>query len=481
MNRNIHTIREMRNYLNILFLTCFCVGGFSTQVTAQQASIEAIHADINQGTHIIYANSGTDISSAIVNRSNTWVPSGDVIGVMISVNGDTPTLVSSKTLADSLITYGNWPTTPTQTPFVQINNPGYVFNPARFSGGGGLVHDIIIWPTKIAGGNTTVITSDTQRIRALYINAAAFRVTNSDVLGLAGTLNLETIYPQINAIAENVGLSANTQDLEFFIKLDDFPAKRIGTTSTAVDPGKQYGMVIPNFRIRDYYPILPINQAFRGSAHLLQVYAREKNLVNTIGIAEFMVDASNSFPVELLAFDGYMDNHKVQINWASSNERNNSHFIVQKYLHTQEVYTNIGRVEGVGFSDTINHYQITDLEPVVGINTYRLIQVDIDGTAIVTGQTLEIRYQLGGDKMEMVQAYPNPFASSTNLQVRIPEAGAARVEVYDVMGKRVSVQHEDVQAGMNDITLSLVDHRSGTYLYRINLNGETISGKLIKQ
>lgn len=470
----------MRNYLNILILTCFCVGGFSTHVTAQQASIEAIYVSINN-QNIIYANAGTDITSVNVNPSNTWIPSGDVIGLMVSVNGDAPTLVSSEILPANLITYGQWPANASQTPFLQINNPNYVFNPARFSGGGGLVHDIIIWPTKIAGGNTTVITSDTTRIRALYIDAAAFKVTNSSVLGLAGTLNLETIYPQINAIAENVGLSANTRDLEFFIQLDNYQPVRIGSTSHAVAPGNQYGMVIPNFRIRDYYPVLPINQAFRAATHRLQVYAREKNLVNTIGIAEFMVDASNSFPVELLGFDGYVDEHKIELNWASTNERNNSHFIVQKYLHEQEVYTNIGRVAGIGYSDTTNYYGITDSEPVVGINTYRLIQVDMDGTAVVTGETLEINYQLAGEKLEMVQAYPNPFKSTTNLQVRIPEAGELRVEIYDVMGKRVWTQQEEVHAGMNEIRLSLADHRSGTYLYRLNLNGETISGKLIKQ
>jgi Fe-S cluster biosynthesis and repair protein YggX len=65
--------------------------------------------------------------------------------------------------------------------------------------------------------------------------------------------------------------------------------------------------------------------------------------------------------------------------------------------------------------------------------------------------------------------------------VRIPEAGELRLEVYDVMGKRVWTQSEEVIAGMNEVNLNMADHRSGTYLYRLNLNGETISGKLIKQ
>jgi len=302
----------MRNNLNILILACFCIIGLLPSAHAQQAVIQAINADIANanGTRIIYANSGVDVTSTIVNRSSTtWVPTGDVIGLMVSVNGDTPTMVRSATLNADLITYGNWPANGSQTAFVNINQSNYVFNTARFSGGGGLVHDIIIWPTKIAGGNTTVVTGDTVVLQALYIDAAAFRITNSTVLGLSGTLNLETVYPQINAIAENSGLSANTRDLEYYIQLDNYAPQLLGRTSFSVAPGNQYGMVVPNFRIRDYYPYLPINHAFRGSAHLLQIYAKEQGLVNTVGIAEFTVDASNSFPVELLGFDGYMDKH----------------------------------------------------------------------------------------------------------------------------------------------------------------------------
>lgn len=472
----------MRNNLNILFLACFFMSGFFTQAVAQQAKVRTASVNFNGGTNIVYANTAVPIYTNNVNMGTVNIPVGDDLGIMISVDGDTPTLVANEILSKAIIPYGTFPTNlNTQDVSVQINNSGYLFNPARFSGGGGLVHDIIIWPTKLGGSNVIVSTFDTARFQVLYIDAAAFRVMNSSVLGLTGVLNLETTYPQINAIAENVGLTANTRDLEFFIQLDNYNQVKIGATSNAVAPGNQYGMVIPNFRIRDYYPVLPINQAFRASTHTLKIYAREKNLVNTVGFAEFMVDASTSFPVELLGFDGYMDNHQVQLSWASSNERNNSHFIVQKYLHDQEVYTNIGQVKGVGFSDTINHYSLVDAEPVVGVNTYRLVQVDFDGTSVVAGETLEIMYQLAGEKMEMVQAYPNPFQDATTLKVRIPEAGELRLEVYDVMGKRVWIQSEEVIAGMNEVNLNMADHRSGTYLYRLNLNGETISGKLIKQ
>ena len=476
----------MRNYLNILILACLTIGSFFTQVVAQQAIIQATNVDINQGTQtlpIVYANSGVDIQAPVINRASTFVPAGDVLGLMASVNGDTPTLVATETLQRTLIQYGTFPTNmATQTPVVVVNNPSYVFNPARFSGGGGLVHDIIIWPTKLPGGGTTpVVTYDSITVKVLYIDAAAFRITNQTVYGLSGTLNLEQSYLQINAIAENTGLSANTNDLEFWIQLDNYSPRLLGSTSSPVTPGNQYGMIVQNFKIRNYYQHLPINNAFRGSTHILKIYAQEKTKVNTVGIAEFMVDASNSFPVELLAFDGYMDNHQVELNWASSNERNNSHFLVQKYLNDQGVYENIGRVEGVGFSDTTNYYTLTDPTPHIGVNSYRLIQVDMDGTAVVTGDNVEIVYQLETEALELVQAYPNPFKSNTTLQVRVPEAGALRLEIFDTMGKRVWMKTEEVSGGISELNLDLSDYRSGTFLYRINMNGETISGKLVKQ
>jgi len=176
-----------------------------------------------------------------------------------------------------------------------------------------------------------------------------------------------------------------------------------------------------------------------------------------------------------------MDKHQGQLNWATTNERNNSHFFVQKYLPEQGVYENLGRVEGIGFSDTTNYYEIVDKEPLLGVNTYRLIQVDYDGTSVVTGETVEITYQLDNEQMEVVNAYPNPFIDETTLNIRMPEAGDVQIEIFDTMGKRVWTQQEEVQGGMNAIRLNLADHRSGTYLYRLQLNGETISGKLVKR
>jgi hypothetical protein len=447
-----------------------------------QATIETANLNFNGGTNVIYANSPVSISTFNINRGTVPIPSGVTLGLMVSVDGDAPTLVTSQALQDTLITYGTPITRPlTQTPAAWIYNNNYVFNSARFGGGGGgLVHDIIIWPTKIGSGGPTVITSDTVRLRALYIDAAAFRVTNQQVLGLSGTIDLDTYY-SINAIAENVGLSANTRDLQFFIQLDDFSPRLLGTTSNSVAPGNQYGMVIPSFRIRNYYPTLPINSAFRAAPHLLKVYAQEKTKVNTVGIAEFMVDASNSFPVELLAFDGLVNENQIDLNWATLSERGNSHFLLQKMQQEQGTYETLGRIEGTGFADTLNAYSFVDAQPDAGVNTYRLVQVDMDGTAVVAGENLEIFYQLPTAQMELIQAFPNPFETHTTLHLQMPEAGKLRVEAFDIMGKRVHSNEQEVSAGVEQIQLDLSDQVAGTYLYRLSLNGQSLSGKIVKR
>jgi len=76
---------------------------------------------------------------------------------------------------------------------------------------------------------------------------------------------------------------------------------------------------------------------------------------------------------------------------------------------------------------------------------------------------------------------PNPFNPSTQVKVRIPEAGLARVAVYDLAGARVAtLLQEQVPAGIRDVTWDGRDARgmpvaSGTYVFRLECGGHAAS------
>ena len=76
-------------------------------------------------------------------------------------------------------------------------------------------------------------------------------------------------------------------------------------------------------------------------------------------------------------------------------------------------------------------------------------------------------------KFQILENYPNPFNPSTRLRVGIPEPGKIRIDVYDVVGKLVSVlADETVEQGWHDLdwngrTTSGVEAASGIYFARV--------------
>lgn len=91
------------------------------------------------------------------------------------------------------------------------------------------------------------------------------------------------------------------------------------------------------------------------------------------------------------------------------------------------------------------------------------------------------------DKFMMSQNYPNPFNPSTNISFNLPEQGKTRLEVYDLLGRRVATLVDGyMQAGMHMVTWdggSLGDRAaSGIYFARLTHEGnsETIRMTLLK-
>jgi hypothetical protein len=85
-------------------------------------------------------------------------------------------------------------------------------------------------------------------------------------------------------------------------------------------------------------------------------------------------------PISLLIFEGFYENNVVLLDWSTTSETNNSHFIIEK-IENDFGIKEIGRVEGSGNSNTVKQYNFIDLHPSKGINYYRLIQYDINGNS----------------------------------------------------------------------------------------------------
>lgn len=85
------------------------------------------------------------------------------------------------------------------------------------------------------------------------------------------------------------------------------------------------------------------------------------------------------------------------------------------------------------------------------------------------------------ESTELKDNYPNPFNPDTNIPFRLAETGEVTIEVYNTLGQSVTtlVQGEQYQAGSHQVTFDGSGMSSGTYLIRMEVNGEVHTSKML--
>ncbi|WP_069131294.1 alpha-amylase family glycosyl hydrolase [Rhodohalobacter halophilus] len=76
--------------------------------------------------------------------------------------------------------------------------------------------------------------------------------------------------------------------------------------------------------------------------------------------------------------------------------------------------------------------------------------------------------------------YPNPFNPSTQIKYEVPEAGSVTLEVYDVLGRRVTtlVQEDNHPRGVFTEEFDASGLSSGVYIARLKQGGQVVSEKM---
>lgn len=80
---------------------------------------------------------------------------------------------------------------------------------------------------------------------------------------------------------------------------------------------------------------------------------------------------------------------------------------------------------------------------------------------------------------ELFQNYPNPFNPKTVIQYQLPETNDVRLEVFDMLGRRVAtLVNELVPAGVHEISFDASNLASGIYIYRLTAADQVLNKKL---
>ncbi|MCH8494282.1 MAG: T9SS type A sorting domain-containing protein [Balneolales bacterium] len=82
--------------------------------------------------------------------------------------------------------------------------------------------------------------------------------------------------------------------------------------------------------------------------------------------------------------------------------------------------------------------------------------------------------------VSLSQNYPNPFNPTTTIAYSLPQAGAVRLDVYDVLGRQVAtlVNNEGHAAGRFSVDFDASRLTTGVYIYRLQAGNTIITKKL---
>ena len=126
----------------------------------------------------------------------------------------------------------------------------------------------------------------------------------------------------------------------------------------------------------------------------------------------------------------------------------------------------IGFVPGFGTTTETHSYNYSDAGLHSGTYTYRLKQMDFDGSFEFSNEVeVEVTSPI---QFELEQNYPNPFNPSTTIKYSIPQTSNVVIKLFDVLGNEVkTLVNEEKPAGTYEITWYAENFPSGVYFYQL--------------
>lgn len=182
----------------------------------------------------------------------------------------------------------------------------------------------------------------------------------------------------------------------------------------------------------------------------------------------------NPLPVSLLSFTAVPVGNHVLVSWTTTNELNNDYFTVEKSLDGL-TWSAIGTVDGAGSTEVTLQYQLTDMDPVQGIQYYRLKQTDLDGASTWSNK-VPVKFNSGSTRNIVV--YPQPAGDVLNVALTGNENGDAAVVVYNTMGQKV-IEKYNLEG--NSIRMDISSLPAGLYTLELIVDGQPTNMNIVKQ
>lgn len=168
-------------------------------------------------------------------------------------------------------------------------------------------------------------------------------------------------------------------------------------------------------------------------------------------------------PVELVAFEGVSRGNSVLLSWQTASETNNWGFHVEQ--QTGGTWRSVGYVLGVGTTLEASNYGFEVKNLLPGVHTFRLRQVDFDGTMSMSA-AVEVAVEMES-AVELMPIAPNPVRGAARVQFATREATVVRVAVYNALGQEVAQLFQGEMQGVQAAQFDASSVPAGMYLIRL--------------
>ncbi len=210
------------------------------------------------------------------------------------------------------------------------------------------------------------------------------------------------------------------------------------------------------------------------------VYSYKVYAYNAVGNSESdSVQTVTIIPVELTSFTASVTGNRVNLNWSTVTETNNRGFEIQRaVIQTQPgsgssapEWTAVSFVSGSGTTTEPRSYSFTEDNMAVGKYSYRLKQIDLDGSynysnALEVSIDVPLQYSLK-------QNYPNPFNPATTLGFSLKTEARVTLSIYNVLGEKVAslLNRDEMNAGEHSVRFDASEMPTGIYFYTLEARG----------
>lgn len=173
-------------------------------------------------------------------------------------------------------------------------------------------------------------------------------------------------------------------------------------------------------------------------------------------------------PVELTYFKGQAIKGGNQLLWQTATELNTHGFFIQRSKDGIK-WQDVTFISGKGYSTSLNNYTWLDPTPSIGLNYYRLKQVDIDGSFTYSPVIF-----INDNKSQKLFIYPNPSSDVLNYHYDDPSQ-IKLIQLYDATGKLL-IETKNING-----QLSLLKLPAGLYLFIMQTVNGNFQQRIIKQ